>query len=176
MTIIKLALLIVALPLAISSALAQHHGGYAGQHLQPIKAISGEETAQYLAGAGMGYAKAAELNGYPGPMHVLELADKLGLSAEQRDATRLLMDQHKAEARQLGAKKVEMERELDALFRAKNVAPERLAGAVRAAASAEGEYRYSHLETHRRMHALLSEQQILQYGVLRGYGGSAHRH
>ena len=32
----------------------------------------------------MSLALAAELNGYPGPLHVLELADRLGLSAEQR--------------------------------------------------------------------------------------------
>ena len=35
----------------------------------------------YLSGAGMGYAKAAELNRHPGPMHVLELADQLKLAA-----------------------------------------------------------------------------------------------
>lgn len=29
----------------------------------------------------MGYAKAAELNRHPGPMHVLELADQLKLAA-----------------------------------------------------------------------------------------------
>lgn len=174
--IIKLALLAITTPLAISMASAQHHGSYAGQQARSIKAISNEETAQYLAGAGMGYAKAAELNGYPGPMHVLELADKLNLSAEQKEATQMLMDQHKAEARRLGIKKVDAEQALDALFRANNVAPERLATAVRAAADAEGEYRLSHLETHRKMQALLSKHQIMQYSVLRGYESSSHRH
>ena len=43
-----------------------------------VNALSPDEVQQYLAGAGMGYAKAAELNHFPGPMHVLELADKLG--------------------------------------------------------------------------------------------------
>ena len=36
--------------------------------------------ADLRAGRGMGLALAAELNGYPGPAHVLELADKLDLA------------------------------------------------------------------------------------------------
>jgi hypothetical protein len=80
------------------------------------QALSPQEVEQYLSGAGMGYAKAAELNHFPGPMHVLELADKLGLSGEQRKATQRLMEEHKAEARAIGAKLVEAERALEALF------------------------------------------------------------
>jgi len=80
--------LVASLLMLAASALAgaQDHHPYAGQHERSVKALSDDEIKQYLAGAGMGYAKAAELNGYPGPMHVLELADKLALSAEQRDA------------------------------------------------------------------------------------------
>ena len=37
-------------------------------------------------------ALAAELNGYPGPSHVLELADKLELSTEQRASMQRLFD------------------------------------------------------------------------------------
>ena len=43
-------------------------------------------VADLKAGRGMGLALAAELNGYPGPSHVLELADKLKLSAEDKAA------------------------------------------------------------------------------------------
>src|SRR3954468_5849749 len=85
----------------------------------PALALSPEEEKQYLSGAGMGYAKAAELNQYPGPMHALELADKLMLSAEQRDSLKNLMDSHKAEARTIGKRLVQTERELDELFRTK---------------------------------------------------------
>src|SRR5258708_12736969 len=56
---------------------------YAGMQTRPIKALSEQQVADLQAGRGMGLALAAELNGYPGPSHVLELADKLGLSAEQ---------------------------------------------------------------------------------------------
>jgi hypothetical protein len=172
-------LLIVALMAAAATVEAQHQP-YAGQESREIKGLSAKEIEQYRAGAGMGYAKAAELNRYPGPMHVLELADRLKLSPEQRQATKQLMDAHKAEARALGARLVDAEGRLEALFRRGEVRPEELATAVREAATVQGEYRLSHLETHRRLRAVLTEAQVAQYDVLRGYasgsGRSGHKH
>lgn len=141
-------------------------------------ALSPEEIEQYRAGAGMGYAKAAELNHFPGPMHVLELAGPLGLSDEQRAATERLMQAHKAEARALGAKLVAAEQALEQLFRSGAVSNAQLAKAVGETARLRGEYRLSHLETHRRMRALLNEEQVRRYDTLRGYGssGTPHQH
>ena len=96
-----------------AGALHAQHQPYAGQHERELKAPSAEEVKQYLAGAGMGYAKAAELNRFPGPMHALELADQLKLTGEQRATAKQLMDAHKAEARGLGADLVAAERELE---------------------------------------------------------------
>ena len=171
--IVTIVLFAIAMPAA-----AQHHG-YSGEQDRDIKALSAEEMKQYLSGAGMGFAKAAEMNRFPGPMHVLELADKLGLTAEQRAATTRLMEAHKAEARALGAQVVESERELDALFRSGRVDEATLSRAVRTAAALQGEYRLSHLETHRRMRALLNESQVARYDELRGYSaasGKKHHH
>jgi Spy/CpxP family protein refolding chaperone len=168
--------LLFATLFAAGTALAQHHAPYAGQQDRAIKALSEEETKQYLSGAGMGYARAAELNGYPGPMHVLELADKLNLSHEQRAATQKLMEAHKAEARAIGAKRVAAEKSLDELFRSGSADEKRVAEAVRAAALTEGEYRLSHLDTHLKMRALLNDQQIAQYNALRGYTKAKHAH
>ena len=56
---------------------------YAGQQTREIKALSAQEIDDLLNARGMALAKAAELNGYPGPRHSLELADKLGFSPEQ---------------------------------------------------------------------------------------------
>ena len=153
-------------------ALAQHQP-YAGQQEREIKALSPEEVKQYLSGAGMGYAKPAEMNRFPGPMHVLELADKLDLTPEQRARTKGLMDDHKAEARAIGAKRVESERAIEMLFRTGDVDDATLAKSVREAAALEGEYRLAHLETHRRMRALLSDEQVARYVRLRGYEGAA---
>jgi Spy/CpxP family protein refolding chaperone len=166
---------LVAMSLMATLAQAQPQP-YAADAGRETKALSAEEVRQYLSGAGMGYAKAAELNQYPGPMHVLELADRLELSAEQRAATKQLMDAHKAEARVIGAKLVEAERTLDALFRSGKVQRDALANAVHDAALLQGEYRLSHLETHRRMRALLTHEQVARYDELRGYGSKeGHR-
>ena len=135
--------------------------------------LSPEEVKQYLSGAGMGYARAAELNHFPGPMHVLELADKLELSAEQRAATERLMQAHKAEARALGEKVVAAEEALAQLFRSGQVRDRELAQAVDEAARLQGAYRLTHLETHRRMRELLTEQQVKRYDALRG---NHHKH
>ena len=153
------------------------HQSYEGQQNREIKALSADEVKQYLSGAGMGYAKPAELNRFPGPMHVLELADKLDLTPEQRALTKALMDAHKAEARAVGAKRVEAERAIEMLFRSGKVEGTALEKGVKEAAVLEGEYRMTHLETHRRMRALLSDEQVARYVRLRGYeGGGEHRH
>jgi Spy/CpxP family protein refolding chaperone len=162
------ALLVALAPLGV---LAQH-SSYSGQERREIKALSAEEVEQYLAGAGMGFARAAELNRFPGPMHVLELSDQLKLSAEQRESAQRLMDRHKAEARVIGAKLVEAERALDKLFASGSVAAPELASHVKAVATLQGDYRLSHLETHRQMKAILSREQVDRYDALRGYTGA----
>lgn len=166
---------IACLALISLPALAQHHG-YTGMKDREIKALSPEQVEQYRSGAGMGYALPAELNRLPGPMHVLELADRLQLTPEQRASTQALMDAHKAEARAIGARRVESERALEALFRSGRVEEGVLAKHVRDAAALEGEFRLSHLETHRRMRALLSDQQVDAYVHLRGYADVTQRH
>ena len=101
----KRLVLAIALCSAAFTAWAQHQP-YAGHQDRAIKALSAEEIEQYLSGSGMGFAKPAELNGYPGPMHVIELADKLLLTPTQRIQTQALMDEHKRAARELGARLV----------------------------------------------------------------------
>ena len=155
---------------------AQHAHPYTGQEQRDIKALSAQEVGQYLSGAGMGYAKAAELNGYPGPMHVLELADQLNLDANQRAAMKELMDRHKADARAIGAKLVAAERTIEVLFRSGSAEPKTLALAVTEAAWLQGEYRLSHLQTHWRAKALLSSEQLSMYAKLRGYEAEQHKH
>ena len=54
-------------------------------------------------------------------------------------------------------------------FRSGKVDEGALAQAVHGAAALEGEYRLSHLETHRRLRALLTPAQVARYDELRGY-------
>src|SRR5687768_8630587 len=81
-----------------ASSNATQMSPYAGQEQREIKSLSQQEMNDYLAGKGMGLAKAAELNGYPGPLHVLELADRLKLTAEQRKRTEALFSDMKSKA------------------------------------------------------------------------------
>jgi len=167
--------LVAALAALVPGLAPAQHSAYSGQEDRLIKALSDDEIKQYRSGAGMGYARAAELNAYPGPMHVLELAAALGLSPEQRSDTKQLMDAHKAEASAIGAKLVEAERTLDRLFAGAKLDQPGLASQVRTVAALYGEYRLSHLETHRRMHAILTSEQVRRYDELRGYaGGQQH--
>src|SRR5712691_1927450 len=86
----QLILSLIALIAAMAGAEAQTASPYAGQERRAIKALSEEEIRDLLEGRGMGLAKAGELNSYPGPMHVLQLADELALSDVQRAATEAL--------------------------------------------------------------------------------------
>ena len=89
---------------------------YSGQESRAVKSLSDSEIRGLLDGAGLGYAKVAELNGFPGPKHVLELADDLALTAQQKAETRALFDSMNARARELGARLVDAETSLDAIF------------------------------------------------------------
>ena len=151
---------------------------YRGQDSRDIRALSASEVDDYLAGSGMGFARAAELNHYPGPLHTLQLADRLELSDEQRRAIESLMAAHRTEARTAGARVIETERALDAVFRLSVIPdPTLLSTRVEAAARAQGDFRLTHLETHRRMRSMLTDAQVARYDTLRGYGsGAAHSH
>jgi len=146
-----------------------HAGSYAGQQSREIKALSEDEVSGYLAGAGMGFARAAELNRYPGPMHALEHAEALGLTAAQRTALADLMARHKAEARARGAEVVRLERELDGLFAARTATPQGVDAKVAEIAAAQARVRAAHLKTHLEATALMTPAQVEKYAQLRGY-------
>jgi Spy/CpxP family protein refolding chaperone len=150
---------------------------YAGMQTRSIKALSEQQMADLGAGRGMGLALAAELNGYPGPSHVLELADRLDLTAEQRAEVQRLFDSMKQEAVSIGAKLIEQEAELDRQFAGRTVTPETLRASTGAVAATQGALREAHLKYHLSTAALLTPGQMRRYAELRGYGGKPmHRH
>src|ERR687892_37699 len=93
-----MALLVISLVGIAPAAWPQTHQPYAGMQARPVKALSDQQIADLRAGRGMGLALAAELNGYPGPLHVIELADQLDLSGALRQRMRELYDAMKTEA------------------------------------------------------------------------------
>ena len=148
---------------------------YAGMQARSIKALSDQQIADLGAGRGMGLALAAELNGYPGPSHVLELADKLDLSADQRVSMQRLFDSMKAEAMPLGSKLIEQEADLDKQFANRTVTPESLRATTAAVAATQGMLRETHLKYHLSTGSILTPSQMTKYAELRGYGGG-HKH
>jgi Spy/CpxP family protein refolding chaperone len=147
---------------------------YAGMQGRSIKALSDQQIADLNAGRGMGLALAAELNGYPGPSHVLELADKLNLTADQRASMQRLFDAMKDEAMPLGSKLIEQEAELDRQFASRTVTPESLKASTAAVAATQGILRETHLKYHLSTGSILTPAQMTKYAELRGYG-SGHK-
>jgi len=143
---------------------------YAGEETREIKALSAEEVDGYLDGEGMGLAKAAELNGFPGPLHVLELADELELTEEQMRRSHEIFQEMREQAKLLGARLVEKERELDRLFASEAVTEPELRALTEEIGRLQGELRATHLRAHLAQKAVLSEHQVRRYRALRGYG------
>ena len=142
---------------------------YAGQQTRVIKALSPQETQDLLDGKGLGSAKAAELNGYPGPMHTLEHANAMKLTREQRDQTRELLAKHRVAVKALGVQLVEAEKALDAAFAEQRMTNGRLTVMTDDIGRLQALIRAEHLRTHLEQTALLSTPQIEQYKALRGY-------
>jgi Spy/CpxP family protein refolding chaperone len=171
----KLAIVVV-LTLLTFPAMAQQHqdaqGPYAGMQVRSIKGLSDQQIADLKAGRGMGLALPAELNGYPGPAHVLELADQLGLTADQKARIQNLFDSMKAEAVPLGAKLLDQEATLDHAFASHSITPETLRSETAQIGVLQGELRNTHLKYHLRTAQLLTPDQMQRYAVLRGYGSA----
>jgi hypothetical protein len=144
-----------------------HHVG------RDIKALAPSEVEELLAGRGMGLALAAELNGFPGPKHVLELAAELALSPAQRREVEAVFAAMQAEAARLGARIVEGERELDRAFATAAVTESSLRASLDALAAWRAELRYVHLRAHLATRALLTPEQVAGYVRERGYDAPA---
>jgi Spy/CpxP family protein refolding chaperone len=117
-----------ALLLAAGTSFAQNPQPYAGMQARPLKALSGDELTDLREGRGMGLALVGELNGYPGPKHVLELAKELNLTEAQRARTQQLFDDMKAEAVPLGQQLIAAEAGLERQFSGRTITPVSLTG------------------------------------------------
>lgn len=161
-----------------TSVIAQ--SSYVDEQGRQIKALSAERVAGLKAGRGLGYAKAAELNGYPGPKHVLELADDLDLDADQLRRTEALHETMLESAGELGQDLISVEAELEEAFAEEAISRQRLVELVSRSARIEGQIRLIHLQAHLEQLELLDDEQVAEYMRLRGYGkktgGDRHQH
>lgn len=162
-----------ALSLAVfgaNPALATANTPYAGQQDRTIAALSAADIEQLLAGGGWGLAKPAELNGWPGPAHVLELSGELSLNEEQRRQVQAIFDRMQAAAQQVGAEYIAAEAALDAAFADGVPLTADQVGTLTEAASARlAELRAVHLAAHLETRPVLTRHQTVLYQRLRGY-------
>ena len=165
---------IVLMAIVISTPVASKttQQPYKGFETRNISSLSKADIDALQSGAGWGLALPAELNGYPGPAHVLELADELGLSDQQRNDVQSIYDAMKVDAVAKGVTLIEAERQLDHGFKTGGLTPLLLFDLITAAESARADLRFIHLSRHLAIIDMLSDQQISQYSELRGYSSN----
>ena len=142
---------------------------YAGEESRDIKALSPDRIRGLMAGEGLGYAKAAELNQYPGPRHVLDMGKQLKLSAKQKTEIEAIFSDMQTRAIGLGKKIIDREKTLNRLFSDKKIQSAALKTLTLEIGQLEGRLRGIHLEAHLKTTALLTSEQVADYDRLRGY-------
>jgi hypothetical protein len=169
---------------AAAPAFAQHahqpsaQSGYAGMQERDIKALSAEQVADLRDGKGMGASLAAELNGVPGPLHVLQLRERLDVTSEQAAQLEHITAVMKTQARRLGEEIVAAEAALDAGFKSGQADKAFIQTTTARISQLQGELRAVHLIAHLMTRQVLSDQQVVAYNHARGYAApsAVHKH
>jgi Spy/CpxP family protein refolding chaperone len=160
----------------VSAVIAQQP--YAGLQERSIKTLSDQQIADLNAGRGMGLALAAELNGYPGPIHAIELADQLHLTPDQVAKLKTLFEAMKVETIPLGANLIKQERSLNDDFARRTITLASLEESTQRIGTTQAALRAAHLKYHLSTAEILSPEQVARYNELRGYrsDGNPHQH
>jgi hypothetical protein len=153
----------------IAASEPEYKSKYIGQEKREIKTLSSEDINELRTGAGWGLAKAAELNGLPGPKHVLDMKKEIGLTVEQEKMIIALFKDMKEESIKLGNTLIEYEKELNDRFAERNIDEKVLEELLNKISETYRSLRYVHLSAHLKTPDILSEDQIRQYNELRGY-------
>jgi Spy/CpxP family protein refolding chaperone len=165
-----LCFILILIPLsAFSVEGPSYKSKYAGEEKRKIKTLSENDIEELKNGEGWGLAKAAELNGIPGPAHLLEMKKEINLSSRQVQAIEDLYDKMKQEAIPLGLELIELEKELNDHFADRTITYELLDVSLEKIAQVQKKLRYVHLSTHLKTPEILTPEQIVLYNKLRGY-------
>jgi hypothetical protein len=172
----RLAIIAIAAAISLVPAASNAEGAtvskYAGEETREIKSLSPDDIAELRRGGGWGLAKAAELNGVPGPAHLLEMKNEIPLTAEQIAALEAVYEDMTARAIAAGERLIALEQQLDRQFADRTITDEGLRAQLAEIAVVQSALRYVHLSTHLKTPAILTEAQIARYNALRGYGGN----
>jgi hypothetical protein len=145
---------------------------YAGQELRDIKSLSDDDIQSLQNGTGEafgGMAKLAELNGYPGPRHVLDMASELQLTDGQRMEIERIYQNVSNDAKSIGAAIIDIEQEMDGVFANKTITEENLKLMLDKSADLYGQLRFVHLSAHLDTIQMLTIEQVQMYNTMRGY-------
>lgn len=178
--IIKYFLLVIAISTtgSIVAYAQQHHHGeqhnelrspYAEQLDSPVRGLSSEEVHNLLTGKGAGYARMAELNGYPGLRHVLDLSSQLNLSVQQTKKIQATFEQMQSQAKSIGKTIITKEQKLSNAFASGKITNAELEKQTLELAQLYGKLRTTHLQAHLQINPVLSAEQIQKYNKIRGY-------
>ncbi|MGI0526662.1 hypothetical protein [Rhizobium giardinii] len=170
----KLPMLFALTLLVPATAVAQevHHGhtsAYRGEEARAIKSLSEADVAELRRGGGWGLAKTAELNGMPGPSHVLKMGAELALTADQQERVRKVFDDMRREAVAEGLRYVSLEEGLEERFRHWHVTATELMTLLATIEESRARLRFVHLSAHLMLLDILTQPQIDTYNRLRGY-------
>ncbi len=120
-----------------------------------------------LNAEGAGQAKYAENNGYPGPKHVLELAQSLSLTKAQHEKVQSVFDEMREKALDVGKRIVAIEEEFNLQFSDGLVNEKNILAESQEIGRLRGELRAIHLNAHLITKRILNQKQIQLYTKLR---------
>jgi hypothetical protein len=145
---------------------------YAGQEGRDIKSLSDNDVQSLQNGTGEafgGMAKLAELNGYPGPRHVLDMASELQLTDRQRIEIERIYQNMSNIAKSIGAAIIAIEQDMDGAFANNTITQENLKLMLDKSADLYGQLRFVHLSAHFDTVQILTIEQVQMYNTMRGY-------
>ncbi len=145
---------------------------YAGEETRAIKSLSAADIEELERGGGWGLARAAELNGVPGPSHVLELGEELQLTPAQMEVINRIFIEMRGDAIAQGRRLIGLERVLEISFQERSVTADDLRKQLEHIAKVRADLRYTHLSAHLKVLPLLTDVQVNRYNKLRGYGAA----
>ena len=155
-----------------SPTISSQSSPYAGQEVRDIKSLSDNDVQSLQNGTGEafgGLAKLAELNGYPGPRHILDMASELQLTDKQRIEIELIYQNMSNIAKSIGAAIIDIEQDMDGAFANKTITQENLKLMLDKSADLYGQLRFVHLSAHFDTVQMLTMEQVQLYNMMRGY-------
>ena len=161
--------LIAIVSMPIKAQHVHESSSYAHSRGAEVVSLTDEEVRALRHGEGMGLARAAELNHFPGPRHLLDLASDLDLSDVQVRRIQTIHDRMKSQAVAKGEDIIIAEKHLADLFASGNPSARKMTQVTEHLGNMRGQLQAIHLLAHIEAARELSADQIREYDRLRGY-------